>query len=49
LLYLGVGDIYSLIDYTAFVESMFILISLSGLLYLRYTQPNMERPIKVSL
>jgi L-type amino acid transporter 5 len=49
LLYLGVGDIYSLIDYTAFVESMFILISLSGLLYLRYTQPNMERPIKLNL
>ena len=49
LFYLGVGDIYSLIDYTAFVESMFILVSLSGLLYLRYKRPNMERPIKLNL
>ena len=49
LFYLGVGDIYTLIDYTAFVESMFILVSLSGLLYLRYKRPNMERPIKLNL
>ena len=49
LFYLFVGDIYTLIDYTAFVESMFILVSLSGLLYLRYKRPNMERPIKLNL
>ena len=47
LFYLGFGDIYTLIDYTAFVESSFILVSVSGLLYLRYKRPNMERPIKV--
>ena len=28
---------------------MFILVSLSGLLYLRYKRPNMERPIKLNL
>ncbi len=47
LFYLGAGDIYTLIDYTAFVESSFILVSISGLLYLRWKKPNMERPIKV--
>ncbi len=49
LLYLGAGDIYTLIDYTAFVESSFILVSVAGLLYLRYKRPNMERPIKVRM
>ncbi len=49
LFYLGAGDIYTLIDYTAFVESSFILVSISGLLYLRWKKPNMERPIKVKL
>ncbi len=48
LLYLGVGDIYTLINYAAFVGSLFILVSISGLLYLRYRRPDMERPIKVS-
>ena len=49
LLYLGIGDIYSLIDYASFVESMFILVSISGLLYMRWKKPNMDRPIKVHL
>lgn len=49
LLYLSTSDIYRLIDYAAFVESMFILLAIASLLYLRYTRPDMERPIKVSL
>lgn len=41
------SDIYTLIDYAAFIESMFIMFSVAGLLWLRYKQPNLERPIKV--
>ena len=41
-------DVYSLINYVSFVEILFILISISGLLYLRKKQPNLKRPIKVS-
>lgn len=42
-------DVYSLINYVSFVEILFILISISGLLYLRKKQPNLKRPIKVHL
>jgi len=49
LVYLSTSDIYRLIDYAAFVESMFILISIASLLYLRYTKPDLPRPIRVSL
>lgn len=49
LMYLSTSDIYRLIDYAAFVESMFILWSVAALLYLRWKKPNMERPIKVNL
>jgi len=43
------SDIYALIDYSAFIESMFIMWSVAGLLWLRYKEPNMQRPIKVTL
>jgi len=49
LLYLFFNDIYRLIDYCSFVESMFVLWSVAGLLYLRWTRPDMNRPIKVNL
>jgi len=49
LVYLSTSDIYRLIDYAAFVESMFILLAILSLLYLRYVKPDMHRPIKVSL
>lgn len=49
LLMLFTSDIYLLITYSSFVESFFIMLSVSGLLWLRYTKPDMERPIKVSL
>jgi amino acid transporter len=48
LLMLVSGDVYVLINYAAFVESLFIGISILGLLWLRYKRPTMERPIKVS-
>jgi len=49
LVYLTTSDVYRLIDYAAFVESMFILVTILGLLYLRYTSPDLPRPIRVSL
>ena len=45
---LSTDNVYQLINYTSFVESLFIAISVAGLLYLRVKQPNRERPIKVS-
>ena len=42
-------DVYELINYTAFVESYFTAISVAGLLYLRYRDPNRSRPIKVRI
>jgi len=49
LVYLCTSDIYRLIDYAAFVESMFILWSVSALLWLRLKRPDMNRPIKINL
>lgn len=49
LAYLSTSDVYRLIDYAAFVESMFILVTILGLLYLRHAQPDLPRPIRVSL
>jgi solute carrier family 7 (L-type amino acid transporter), member 5 len=44
---LVVGDVYVLIDYLTFVESLFITMSISGLLWLRIKRPDALRPIKV--
>lgn len=41
-------DLYDLINYTSFVESLFQLVSVTGLLYLRWKEPDRERPIKVT-
>lgn len=41
------SDVKVLITYSSFVESAFIMLSVSGILWLRYKQPDMERPIKV--
>ncbi|KAK3877911.1 hypothetical protein Pcinc_017421 [Petrolisthes cinctipes] len=49
LVYLCTTDIYMLIEYSSFVESMFILCSIAGLLYLRWKCPDMERPIKINI
>jgi len=49
LAYLTTTDIYSLIEYASFVESMFILISIASLLYMRWKRPDMERPIKINI
>ncbi|XP_064467564.1 Y+L amino acid transporter 2-like isoform X3 [Ornithodoros turicata] len=49
LLYLTNTDVFVLITYTAFSEAMFIMMSVGGLLWLRYKQPNAKRPIKVNI
>ncbi|XP_037954151.1 Y+L amino acid transporter 2-like [Teleopsis dalmanni] len=49
LIMLVVSDVYVLITYSSIVESFFIMLSVSAVLYFRYTRPNMERPIVVSL
>ena len=49
LMCLSTSDIYRLTDYVAFVESMFILEAIAGLLQLRYTRPDLPRPIKITL
>ena len=47
LLMLTTDDVFILINYTSFAEALFWGVSVSGLLYLRYKQPERERPIKV--
>lgn len=49
LVLLFIRDVYALINYVSYVEALFTLISVSGLLRLRRTQPKLNRPIKVSL
>lgn len=49
LFMLCTSDVYTLIDYAAFIESLFIMISVIGLLWLRYKEPDLHRPIKVAL
>ena len=44
-----VKDVFVLINYSSFVESSGWGLSVAGLLYLRYKQPDLERPIKVNL
>lgn len=46
---LFIEDIYMLINYVSFVEALFTLISVSGLLWLRYKMPDRHRPIKVNI
>ncbi|KZC09425.1 PREDICTED: Y+L amino acid transporter 2 [Dufourea novaeangliae] len=49
LIMLCTSDIFVLITYCSIVESFFIMLSVAGVLWLRYKQPNMKRPIKMPL
>ena len=49
LVLLVIKDVYVLINYVSFVESFFTLVSVSGLLYMRYSKPDLHRPIKVNI
>jgi amino acid transporter len=46
---LTTSDVFILINFTSFIESVFITMSVAALLYLRWTQPKLERPIKVNI
>lgn len=47
IIYLYISDVYVLITYSSIVESFFIMLSVSAVLYFRYTRPDMVRPIKI--
>ncbi|XP_029021279.1 cystine/glutamate transporter [Betta splendens] len=49
LLQLFVGDLYSLLNFMSFLRWLFIGIVVLGLIYLRYTKPDLPRPFKVPL
>lgn len=49
LAYLTTTQIYSLINYAAFIESLFVAVSVAALLWLRVKQPDLPRPIKVNI
>lgn len=49
LLYLFIGNVYVLITYSSVVETFFIMLSVSAVLYFRWKQPDMPRPIKVNI
>lgn len=46
---LVIQDVYVLINYVSFVEAVFTTISVTGLLWMRYKKPDLNRPIKVSI
>ncbi|KAM7388889.1 hypothetical protein PAMP_022897 [Pampus punctatissimus] len=46
---LFVGDIYSLLNFMSFLRWLFIGVVVLGLIYLRYTQPDLPRPFKVPI
>ena len=47
LLSLWSGDIYSLLNFMSFLRWLFIGVAVLGLIYLRYTKPDLPRPFKV--
>uniref|UniRef100_A0A665USC6 Cystine/glutamate transporter n=1 Tax=Echeneis naucrates TaxID=173247 RepID=A0A665USC6_ECHNA len=49
MLQLFVGDIYGLLTFMSFLRWLFIGVVVLGLLYLRYTKPDLPRPFKVPL
>lgn len=49
LAYIIIEDVYVLLNYVSFVEALFIMLSVIGLLWMRYKRPDMHRPIKVNI
>lgn len=49
VLQLFVGDIYGLLNFMSFMRWLFIGVVVLGLIYMRYTKPDLPRPFKVPL
>ncbi|KAI4899224.1 hypothetical protein NFI96_011830 [Prochilodus magdalenae] len=49
ILILFLGDIYSLLNFMSFLRWLFIGVAVVGLIYMRYTRPEMPRPFKVPI
>jgi len=47
VIYIVAGDAVALIEYLGFIGGIIFIIILSCVLYLRWKQPDVERPMKV--
>lgn len=46
MVYLCVPNVYALVNYYSFMYWLTVGLAIAGQIYLRYTQPDRERPIK---
>ncbi|XP_055942450.1 Y+L amino acid transporter 2-like [Argiope bruennichi] len=49
LAYLSTTELNFLIQYAGFVESVFFMLTIAGMIWLKHKEPELERPVKVSI